>query len=267
MRLLRITRAQLAALQPQLEALEHLAEYPLGEDAFRISHGRDYFAFFERLGELYYFALEEGGVLVAVGCGMVRPAEGALPRRWYAADLKVHPDWRGRHLPMRMLRGLFLQNYLRCPRGYGVAMDPADGREPPALRSFRHFPWLARATSTRMFPLDLWAADAEGMSRALPILIAARGAPRFLSLAGVKDLLLRSTGAPMPLLHLSWSARPAPAVLDAPREGHTHMWCTPRASRLRAPLIDAGFAPTATATVITHRLPGFDGEEIETAEI
>jgi GNAT superfamily N-acetyltransferase len=271
MRLVRVFPAQLPRYQARLEALEALAEYPLGGDAFTLSHGDDYFAFFARMGRLAYYALEHDGDVVAVGCGMLRPAAssalGRLPRRWYIADLKVHPAWRGQHLPLRMLRGAFLQNYLRCARGYGVAMDPHDGRTPPALRSFQHFPLLARTTSTRAFAVDLWSATDDGLARALPLLVAARGPPRFVSLTGVKDLLLRSTGAPLPLVHLSWTDTPAPRVTTAPTPGAAHMWCTARTSPLRARLCDLGLSPTATATVLAHRLPSLTGDHIETAEI
>jgi GNAT superfamily N-acetyltransferase len=275
LRLVRVTAALLPRFQARLEGLEQLAEYPLGTDTFRLSHGADYFAFFSRMGAVAYYALVHGdddnGDVVAVGCGMLRPATrtttATLPARWYVADLKVHPAWRGQRLPLRMLRGAFVQNYLRCPRGYGVAMDPADGRTPPALRSFRHFPVIAKTTSTRAFSVDLWSSTSDELSRVLPLLVAARGAPRFVALDGVKDLVLQSTKARLPLVHLSWSDTPAPSVSSVPREGAVHMWSTARESPLRVRLLDLGLGPTATATVLAHRLPSLGGDDIETAEI
>lgn len=263
MRFFRITRASLPRWQPQLEALERLAVYPLGRDAFRISHGRNYFAFFERMGRVAYYAMAEGGTLAAVGCGILRDDS---PRRWYVSDVKVHPRFRGRHLMVSMIYRAFWQNYLRCPRGYAVAMDPPDGRTPPALRSFSHFRWLP-ASTLGFFRLDLYSADDAGARRALPLIARGLGTPRFLSLLGVKDLILESTRAPLPLLHLSFSSRPAPREFAEPQPGHTHMWCVPREDPRTAILRAAGFVPTATATVIYHRLGDFDGTAIETAEI
>lgn len=266
MRFFRISRANLAHWQSQLEALEQLSEYPLGADSFRLSHGADYFAFFERMGEVVYYGLEEGGKLVAVGCGILRPKEDGLPRRWYVSDIKVHPEFRGRHLMVKLFARAFFQNYLRCPRGYAVAMDPPDGRVPPSLRALQHFKWLP-ATATGYLRLNLYSADAAEMQRALPLLSTGEARPRFLSLRGAKDLMMQSTKTALPLLHLSFSSRPAPQVFEQPQSGYTHMWCLPQASSLSEHLHRHDFRPSATATVIYHRLSDFDGSAIETAEI
>ena len=265
MRFLRIDRAELPRWHRELEALEADARYPLGDDAFRLSHGPDYFAFFERLGALRYYALEDRGRLVAVGCGMLRTPEVG-PRHWYLADLKVHPAYRGRHLPIALFRRAFVQNYVRAPRGYGIAMDPPDGRVPPAVRLLAHFRFLPPSLldTTR---LDLWSSDEAGMRRALPLLAPGRGTPRFVSLLGVKDLVLESTGAPLPLLHLSFASRPERRTFAEPQPGHTHMWCLPRGAPLAAALAAAGFRPSASATIVHHRMRGYDWARIDTSEI
>lgn len=260
MRLVRIRREDLPQRQAELEALEHRSVYPLGDDAFRISHGPDYFAFFERMGEVEYWATEDQGRLVAVGCGVLR--EG--PRRWYGSDLKVHPDYRGLHLPLRMVNRLWFRRYLRCGRGYGVAMDPADGREPPTQRLLRHFKWLPMVKAV---PLLIYAGDADQLARATPILEAHRGPLHLVSLLGIKDLILESTKAPLPLLHVGFGPPRDRRTFGAPQPGHTHMWCTPRGDALHRALETAGFSPTATATVLHHRLGDFDWGRLTTSEI
>lgn len=266
MRFFRISQTQLPRWQAQLEALEGLSEYPLGTDSFRVSHGQNYFAFFERMGEVAYYGLEDAGQLVAVGCGILRPAEVGRKRCWYVSDVKVHPQFRGRHLMVHLFARAFFQNYVRCPRGYAVAMDAADGRMPPSLRSIQHFRWLS-ATATGYVRLNIYSADEEAMSRLWPVVTAGRAQARLVSLRGVKDLVLQSSKQPLPLLHLSFSARPAPVSFEAPQPGSMHMWCAPQESALAQALSRLQVLPTATATVLHHRLPGFDGSALETAEI
>ena len=266
MRFLRITRADLPRWQDELEALEQHSIYPLGDDAFRISHGVDYFAFFERMGEVAYYALEEGGGLVAVGCGVLRPARGSQPRRWYVGDLKVRPDARGRHLPVSLIRRGFLQNYLRCRRGYAVAMNPADGRVPPAVRAFAWFKWLPM-WMLGSFQLDIYDAADEGLALIWPLLLEHRGPAHLVSCDGLKELRLQSTGRPVPLLHVRHGEPTDDVVFTAPQPGHRHMWCVPRGAELSRQLHLRGVSPMASATVVHHRMGSMDWSTLDTSEI
>ncbi len=266
MRFFKITREILPRWQEKLEALEQLSVYPLGADAFRLTHGADYFAFFERMGEVHYYAIEEGGALAAVACGVLRPASVRAPRRWYAADLKVHPAFRGRHLPITLLRRAFLQNWLRCGRGYAVAMDPSDGRVPPGVRLMAHFKWIPMSLMA-LAKIDVYAADEHGMKRAAPLIARGGVRPRYVSLAGVKDLVLESSKAPLDLLHVSFAPTGDDRVYEAPQRGATHMWCVPREHALAGALAAEGFTPTASATLLHHRLARMDWATLETCEI
>lgn len=264
MRVFRLTRALLPRWHEQLEALEQLSQYPLGADTFRISHGTDYFKFFQRMGEVAYYAVEEDGQLVAVACGVLRSQ--ATGRAWYLCDAKVRPSHRGRHLPLRMLRYAFLHSYLRCGRAYGVAMNPTDGRVPPAVRLLEHFAWMPSSMIDTL-QLDLYAADATRMRDVRPLLEHGRGPLHFVSLRGIKDLTLASTGASLDLLHVSFGVPRDQLTYAEPQPGHVHMWCTPRSSPWTARLAAGGLVPSASATVVSHRMQQFDGSIIETSEI
>lgn len=52
--------------------LEQATSYPLGGDRFEIDHGEDYFAFFTRLGQLYYYVVLDGDRGVAVAAAILR---------------------------------------------------------------------------------------------------------------------------------------------------------------------------------------------------
>jgi len=272
LRFLPITARELPRWQTQLEALEQTSVYPLGDDAFQLSHGPRYLAFFERLADgdsdrVAYYALVDDDGPACVGCGVRRPARGALPERWYVGDLKVRPDRRGEHLPVSLIRRAFLTNYLRCPRGYAVAMNPDDGRTPPALRAFGHFAWLPPSVLST-FQLDLWSANADTFAVARPLLEQARGPLHLVNLDGIKMLQLRSTGRPMPLWHVRHGDVVDRRTATTPPPGATIMWCAPRTSALAAALQVRGLRPSASATVIHHRLDGLRWDDvIDTSEI
>ncbi|MBM4365807.1 MAG: GNAT family N-acetyltransferase [Deltaproteobacteria bacterium] len=242
-------------------ALEGSARYPLGADRFRIDHGRDYFAFFDRLGELAYYVAAEDGEVLAVGCGVIRELPGLGPA-WYVGDLKVRPDRRGEHIPLRMLAAAFPAEYPLCRRGYGISMNPPEG-ENRVLRIFRRFPVIPIHHAATLAFFSLSAAQ---MRAAAPVVHRHRGSLGYLSLRGVKDLVLDSTAAPLHLLHVQHGPLATPAD-DEPVEGAVHMLCTPLGDDLCRDMIAVGLPVTATATVIAHRMEGYDWRQVLTSDI
>lgn len=257
MRVFRVERDERAVWAGPIAALEAGARYPLGEDRFRLDHGRDYFAFFDRLGDVAYYVAAEDGEVLAVGCGMLRrlPGVGAA---WYIGDLKVRPEHRGRHIPLRMFAAAFVAESPRCRQGYGISMDPPGG-ENRVLRLFRRFPV---APIRHAATLRIWSLDVEEARAALPLLRAHRGEPGWRSLAGVKDLVMESTGRPLPLLHAEYGGAPADPV-----PGAVHMVCAPDGDALADELRALGLAPSASATVIALGMDGYDWRRVKTSEI
>lgn len=266
-RFTRIRRARLSRYQHSLEELEGIATYPLGQDSFRISHGRDYFAFFERLGELHYHAALDRDRVVAVGAGMIRRVplqSGDVPTRaWYLGDLKVHPDYRGQKLPLRMLSSAFWLNYLRCARGYAISMNPGDGRPNRIVKLLAHFRWApVRFAGT----LELYSMTQDEMRSCESTLKKHRGPVSYLSLQGKKEIVLTSTGAPMPLLHVQFGACAEPGLSEPQRDSH-HMFCVPAGDALSLELRLQGHAPSATASLISHRMKGCDWRFVLSSDI
>lgn len=268
LRVVRIDPHLRAAYQARVSALERLATYPLGQDRFRIDHGADYFAFFDRLGEPRYYAVLEGEEVLAVGAGVLRTIQpqrkGPLLRAWYVCDLKVHPAYRGRRIPLLLMRRAFFWNYVRCRRGYGISMNPGDGSPNRVLRLFGHWRWTPASLAGTLL---LWSLDADQARRAAPLVRELRGPLSWLSLRGVKDIVLESTGAPMPLLH-GQPGEPQPAgALPEPQLDSVHMLCALRGDPLASALERAGLAPGATASVIQHRMQGADWRFVRTSDI
>lgn len=253
--------AEREAWRAPVAALEASARYPLGADRFRIDHGRDYFAFFDRLGELAYYVAADEGEVLAVGCGVIRELPGLGPA-WYVGDLKVRPDRRGEHVPLRMLTAAFPAEYPRCRRGYGISMNPPEG-ENRVLRIFRRFPMIPIVHAAT---LGFFSLAAEAMRTAEPVVRRHRGALSYLSLRGIKDLVLESTGAPLPLLHVQHGPLAAPGHAE-PVDGAVHMLCAPVGDPVCQALVQLGHPVSATATVITHRMDGYDWRQVLTSEI
>ncbi len=250
-----------------IAALEARAEYPLGNDFFHIDHGQNYFAFFERLGRIKFYVAEIQGQVVAVGAGILRVIKTKSHpnglRSWYLCDLKVAPEFRGRHIPLRLLGRAFLPNYLRCRRGYAISMNNPGAPDNKVARLLGRFPWARISPATQ---LDFYAFSATDMETLRPRLEHHLGPISFLALDPQKKLIMRSNGKPLPLLHVQHGPM-GEQGLHAPQDGHIHMFCTPCDSPLALELTSMNIERSATATVIQHRMQNFDWGFILTSDI
>ncbi len=260
------------AFSPRVADLERGVSYPLGDDRFEIDHGADYFAFFARLGACSFFVAIDGAgtedeEIVAVAAAVLRRvprAPGAKAEKtWYLCDLKVRPGRRGERIPWKMLLHGFPRKYPRCRRGYGISMNPGDGSENRVVRMAQRYRLVPIGLAT---VIHLYSLDAEAMRTLAPALEDARGPLGYLSLGGVKDIVLASTGEPMPLLHVQFGPCAEPA-LPEPQDDHVHMFCVPEGDPLERRLASAGHAPSATASVIHHRMKSWDWRFILTSDI
>ena len=266
-RLVTLDRGSRDRYRAGVTALEASASYPLGADRFRIDHGADYFAFFDRIGELRYEIALDRDRVVAVGAGILRtgvPFGDRARSAWYLCDLKVHPDYRGRWIPFSIMRRAVPKSYVRCPRCYAISMNPDGGRTNPVVTLLQRW----RLVPLHASPILLvYSLDAQSMRAAIPLLEAHRGAaPSYLSLGGIKDIVLASTGRPMQLLHAQFGPY-AERGLPEPVEGAVHMFCSPSEDALARDLAGAGIPPSASATVLHHGMAECDFRFVLTSEI
>ena len=253
--------------QSRIADLEKGTRYPLGEDRFEIDHGADYFAFFTRLGRLHYYVALDGERVVAVAAAILRrvpPANRKKPRAvWYLCDLKVHPEYRGRYIPVSIFVHAFPKLYPRCARGYAISMDPDPERPNPVARLLKRFPLAPMTIATRLGIISL---DAKSMQKVEPVLREHFGRVSYLSLAGKKDIILQSTGTPMPLLHVQFGPC-AEQGFTEPLEDYVHMFCVVIDHPLLEILKRQAIYPSATATVVHHRMQKWEWEFILTSDI
>ncbi len=261
MGLVRVTDGNRSKFLPLILELESEAEYPLGNDFFKIDHGQDYFKFFHRLGSTYYYAWVEGEQVAAVAAGVLRNVPF---KAWYLSDLKVQKKFRGQRIPLRMLSRAFLSNYLRCQRGYAISMNAPGDKSNRVARLLEHFRWAPLKVSSQLL---LWSLSEDEIKSLIPILVKHRGPVGFLSLKGIKDIVLKSTHQPMPLVHVQFGPL---ADQKASREtvaGGVHMFCSPAGDPLNQEILAKGFAPSSTASVIAHRMKQNDWSWILTSDI
>ena len=262
-----VARQDRARLSSAIAALEANATYPLGGDRFRIDHGDDYFAFFDRLGEVRFEVALHGDRVVACAAAILRflPStnrNGTTPC-WYLCDLKVDPQYRGQRIPFRIFKRAFAREYVRCPRVYGISMDSPDHKENRIARLARRFRFVPVRTAGT---LCLYSLNEAQMLDLEPLLAKERGALSYLSLVNIKDIILQSNGRPMKLMHVQ-SGPCAQRAEPRPRAGHKHMFCAMQNDPLVPALTRHGIAIHATATVIEHRMRDFDWRFILTSDI
>ena len=253
--------------ESRIADLEKGTSYPLGEDRFEIDHGEDYFAFFTRLGQLHYYVVLDGDRVVAVVAAILRavpPARGKKSRTvWYLCDLKVHPEYRGRYLPVSIFRRAFPKLYPLCSRAYAISMD-ADGARPNRVaRMLKRFPIAPMSIATQ---LGIVSLDAEQMREIEPILRDHFGGVSYLSLEGKKDIILQRTRSRMPLLHVQFGPC-AEQGHPEPLDDCVHMFCVSMEHPLLEMLKHQAIDLSATATVIHHGMEGWDWEFILTSDI
>lgn len=263
----RVLPEERADFQPGIAALEQAATYPLGNDCFRLDHGSDYFAFFDRLGQVNYYVALDGDRVAAVGAGVLRQVpdrQGEVPCfAWYLCDLKVHPAYQRQRLSLRLLHHAIASNLEICDRGYAISMNPGDGCPNRLVRVFlRGAPDLFRFSTT----LGIYCLDAVSMQTLEPLLTTHRGPISYLSLKGIKDLQLQSNGQILPLLHVQWGSA-AQTRITEPLLGYIHMFCVPENDELAGILTQQGIQPGAIASVISHGMDNSDWRFILTSDI
>ena len=253
---------------PQILEIEANARYPLGNDYFRLDHGRDYFAFFNRLGKVKYYIWKEGTRVAAVVCGVLRQTPPGLNKKagsaWYICDLKVHPAFRGKRIPLKIMSRILLPNYFRCGRGYAISMNSSDITENRVVKLMKNFRWAPIDNVTQIV---LWSLDENRMEKAQPILERHRGQVRYLSLRGVKDIMLESTQTPLPILHAQFGPLADVSAANKRDADAIHMFCAPAQDPMTSELQVMGFEPSSSASIISHRMHASDWKWILTSDI
>jgi hypothetical protein len=98
--------------------------YPLGEESFTIDHGENYFMFFRRLGEPFYYAIFDEDRVVGTVCYVYRKIAGDYVM--YMCDLKFNKTVRGHGLMTKMLYRTIPNCLLRTLKFYAISMNDSE---------------------------------------------------------------------------------------------------------------------------------------------
>ena len=252
--------------QDRIARLQSHFSSSLGDDYFYFDHGADYFEWFRTLGKLYYFVVLDGDDVVAVAASTIRqltsPSGEKSEPFFYLCDLKVLPSHQGKKLPEKLFTNRFPHHYFKCPRGYAVSLDPADGSDNSVVRMLDNFPFIPFDLASR---IGIVALDTELMAEVDPILRRHRGPVYYNSLSGIRDMILHSTGEPLPVLHAQFGPF-SQCGHENPVDNHIHMFCAPLDDPLIRDLELRGIRPVATASVIQHRMEGWKWQFLLTSE-
>jgi len=250
-RILKIGPEDQSTFNDRLRALESHMSYPYGLDSFKIDHGKDYFAFFNRLGRVFFHAAVEGDSVVACGCGVLRtfPSPNAFKHVWYLCDLKVHPNFRNRGIPAMLFRKGLLRNLLLCRRLYTISMNPLSGRN-KVLDVIERFPWVPLRQIGTLYFYQLTLQQVQAL---LPNLSRIVGEEiKFIRLSGVKDIVLESSKQAIPLFHAQHGPFASPTATPAHVDGQ-YMFCCAEDSALHSALARHVVA-SASASVLGFRV-------------
>lgn len=248
-----------ARLGVALRSFERSFRYPLGDDAFRIDHGAEYFAFFERMGRAEVYLASRGDGVVGSLVAVYR-TDLATPC-WYLADLKVDARGAGAMVGARLLRAW--QRHVGDAPAYAVSMD--EGCSPSRLtRLLVRLGVVRLAGSLRLFTVPPAQRDEVGA-----LLHHTWGGLQMESLAGIKDIQLERLGERWPLVHVGPPGRreagaSSPSTLDA---SVTWMGCLPAEDVLWEALLRLGARPAGSASLLHRNNPGVEPGDIRTSEI
>lgn len=248
-------------LMKKVSELELGVSYPIGSDWFKIDHGQDPLAFFTRLGDVHHLIATKDNQIVGTACGILRQI--GPDKYWYLAGLKAGSAKVGVSLASLLMnegKGLW---GAQESKAYAISMNRADGSNPVVRLLGR----LVAPALTKVGVLRLYKLSFSLLEVVVKVLNN-RGLPvtGLLSLHGVKDIILESTGQAMPLYHIQYGPAAVSGASPADHAG-VYMLCAWEDSDLARELDDIEGVGVSTATVVGTGLVQADLDFILTSDI
>ena len=118
--------------------------------------------------------------------------------------------------------------------------------------------------------LLIYSIDYDTLIKIKPILEKHKGPCKYLSLNGKKDLILKSTGKPLPLLHIQFNneiIRKDDITYAKPKKGYTYMFCCLKDSKLNEELSKHDLNTDISATIVHRNMDNCNWDFIMTSDI
>lgn len=254
----------------QLQSFERSFTYPFSSDEiFTIQHGKngDYFAFFKRLGEPYFYTAtptansKEIAAAICLVLRKIQDKDGKPLCAWYVCDLKVNKNYQGKHLPITLVKKVGFKHFLQCSRGFAITMNPATG-EPRAAAIFKqHGPVSLQTQTLNLY--NLTSDQAQKYKNNLESLYKKYGYMKpdehigTVSTSGDKDYIITNTQTnknyPWNLIHIKPGA---PSY--TPQTGATHMICAVEGTGLDTEFKNLFGNPSSSAQIISSGMENVD---------
>lgn len=185
-------------------------------------------------------------------------------KKKYLCDLKIDPKYRGKHMPFKMLLSA-KQKLNISNRIYGITMNKNDDKENRVVKLSKKIPLLNFKSGGKLM---IYSIDYDTLLKIRPIIQRHRGNISFLSLLNIKDLILKSTELPLPLLHIQWgNISNENNIIIEPIYGYTYMFCCPINDPLYSELTNNNIITNTTAEIIQHNMDDCDWKFILTSDI
>lgn len=255
--------------------------YPLGEDKFRIDHGGNYFNFFRRMGEPFYYALFDGRCVVGTVCYIYRKIGSEYVM--YMCDLKIDPKFRNSGIMMKLLYRTIPSCLLRTFKFYAISMNESE-KQNKILNMGQHLGQRNGINIVTGGNLNIYSLSYKDMMFVHELIVLYKKTKfckgsvnvRYISLKNIKDLIIKKKNNvthTMKLLHMHYLDNDnADQSIDGkyynkPIKKHTHMFCTHSNSKLAKDLATFSINPTSTATIIHYNMNNYNWEMIQTCDI
>lgn len=267
----------------------HLGQsYPLGDEHFRIDHGKNYFNFFRRMGEPFYYIIFKNNTVVGTVCYVYRKI--GTDYVMYLCDLKFDPKVRGTGLMSSLMYRTIPTCLMRTNKFYAVSMNSGNGIN----KILKMGQGMGKKYGIQIESggiLNLYSLDYDDMCFVQELVsLHKKQIPesnrsiKYISLKGIKDLIVthkNGSSSIMKLLHMFYinvdnasldrlnddQVEIEPIIYDKPMKGYTHMFCTLKGSELSKDLETFSILPSSTATIIHYNMKYFNWEIIQTCDI
>lgn len=227
--------------------------YPLGDDMFSISHGNNYFRFFDLLGKPYIFlAITDSGQIIGAMAIILRNIDlsnnGSLDKIWYICDLKIHPKYRGRAIIQKIFHLAFTKYYRISQKIYAISMNSVDSKNNRLINLASRIPSLALK---KQDDLLFYIVDKDQLKQLEPVLMKHDGYRKqgYLSLANIKDLILSSTRERLSVVHMAPENKSNYTAKDSDLY---FMFCCPGQSYLKQDIEKLNIMPSSTGSIISN---------------
>jgi len=235
----------------QLLEFEQNFIYPFGHHSFVISHGYNYFKFFDSLGKPYILAITDKDRIVGVAVFILRNIDiyssGKSELVWYICDLKIHPDYRGKFI-IRDIFNFAVKKYgAISPKIYGISMNSMPINNNRLINLANRIPIIDLSFQSTLFFYLMRKTQFDQISQTVKLYHNELG---YFSNIGVKDLVMTSSAKPMPLIHVG----PFNKSNNVPSSTSDDyfMFCIPSFSLLIEKLELVETKPVAKASIISN---------------